>query len=159
MFSSEMKNIIGRFMWMDLDCVILDNIDHLLKDPADFGIWRPDGELMPCNGSLVLHTPGTRPRTWTDFDPSRVDKRWGMRRVTGFHGSDQAWIAFKLQTGDRFFGQADGVFSYRSHILDDEGRPRPRPSGVKVVFFNGRHNPWDLDVAVLNPWLAEHYHG
>jgi hypothetical protein len=157
MFDSEMRSRIGRFMWMDLDCVILDNIDHLLVNPAEFGIWKPDGELMPCNGSLVLHTPGTRPRTWTDFNPKMVDKNMGLRRVVGFHGSDQAWIAHKLTPHDYIFGQKDGVFSYRSHLLDETGAPQPRPDGVKVVFFNGRFNPWDPEVAQLHPWLAEHY--
>lgn len=154
-FSSDFKKIAERFVWFDLDSVITDNIDHLLTDDAQFRIWKPDGEAMPCNGSLVLHQSGTRPYTWTFFDSGMVDALHGYRYVTGFQGSDQAWIAHNLKPQDKFFTKADGIFSYRSHI--DPLRKRVLPPGAKVVFFNGRYKPWDPEVQKKNPWIAEHY--
>lgn len=152
MFSSEFTHSIGRFIWFDLDCAIVNNVDHLLDDPADFKIWRPDGEKMPCNGSLVLHKIGTRPATWTTFDPTMVHGRYGYKYVTGFQGSDQAWIAHNLKPYDEFFEQKDGVYSYRSHVV---GQPLPR--NACVVFFNGEFKPWHEAVREQNPWIRDHY--
>jgi hypothetical protein len=154
MFSSEFTHSIGKFIWFDLDSVLTGNVDHLLTDPADFKIWRPDGERMPCNGSLVLHKIGTRPATWNTFDPTMIDKKWGYKHTTGFQGSDQAWIAHNLKPHDQFFEQKDGVYSYRSHIAGKRFRP---PPSCCVVFFNGEFKPWQLSVRLANPWIEEHY--
>jgi hypothetical protein len=154
LFSSEFTHSIGKFIWFDLDCVITGNIDHLLRDPAEFKIWRPDGEKMPCNGSLVLHQCGTRPMTWVNFDPSMIDGKWGYKYVTGFQGSDQAWIAHNLRSHDQFFEQKDGVYSYRSHIANNDHFP----GHCKLVFFNGEFKPWQDDIRRKHPWIDEHYH-
>lgn len=152
LFSSEFTHSIGKFIWFDLDCVITRSIDHLLNDPADFKIWRPDGEKMPCNGSLVKHKVGTRPATWNMFNPDQVHGRHGYKYVTGFQGSDQAWIAHNLMPQDQFFEQKDGVYSFRSHVVD-----RPLPPNAAVVFFNGEFKPWHEPVRAANPWVEKHY--
>ena len=152
-FSSEFRETLGRFIWFDLDSVICGNVDHLLQDTAEFKIWRPDGEKMPCNGSLVLHQAGTRAYTWAFFDPTMVDNIWGYRYTTGFQGSDQAWIAYNLKPHDQFFTQKEGIFSFRSHV---QGKKK-LPEGARVVFFNGEFKPWDPIVRKLNPWIKDHY--
>jgi hypothetical protein len=151
-FSSEFTHVLGKFIWFDLDCVITGNIDHLLTDAADFKIWRPDGEQMPCNGSLVLHRVGTRAYTWATFDPAMVHGRYGYKFVTGFQGSDQAWIAYNLKPYDEFFEQKDGIYSFRSHVVG-----KTLPKTARVVFFNGEFKPWHAMVREQNPWIKEHY--
>jgi hypothetical protein len=160
MFSSEWRDRWPKFVWFDLDSVIMGNIDALLTDPAEFKIWQPDGEKMPCNGSLVLHQNGTRPRIWTDFDPKTVHARHGHKYHTGFQGSDQAWIAHKLGPHDQKFTQKDGVFSFRSHVYGEMVNEQHRVKDlddVKVLFFNGRWKPWQADVQEMFPWIRDHY--
>lgn len=152
MFATEMKEIFGeKFLWLDLDCVITGSIDGIFGHPADFGIWCPDGELMPCNGSLVLNRTGTRHHIWTRFDKRRVHPERGLRSA-GFQGSDQAWIAMNLKLTDFRFGQAQGVYSWRSHIEPVD--PAHLPETARIVFFNGAKKPWDFPEI---PWIKEHY--
>jgi hypothetical protein len=155
MFSPEMKEIIGeRFLWLDLDTVILRNIDDILNDQSDFKIWKVDGEEMPCNGSMVLHRAGTRPYIWERFDPARVCKNHSLKRVNGFNGSDQAFIAECLTQDDRFFTKADGVFSFRCHIKERTNR---LPDGAKIVFFHGAYDPWHDRIKEQYNWVKENY--
>lgn len=151
-FSAEFANVCSRFIWFDLDCVILKNIDYLLKDESDFRIWKPDGGRMPCNGSLVLHRAGTRPHLWDAFDPSVVHPATGYKHLNGFQGSDQAWIAANLCRDDQLFRQRDGIYSYRSHV-----RPKKGPFALaRVVFCNGEEKPWGQEMQGLK-WVREHY--
>jgi len=155
-FDPDMKDVLGeKFVWMDLDAVFTGNIDHILNDPADFKMWRVDGEYMPCNGSLVLHRTGTREDIWKMFNPGRIHPVTGLK-VAGMIGSDQAWMGTQLTDAekDNTFGQKDGVYSYRCHIkkfnLD-------LPQDCKVVFFHGILNPWDDEVKRERPWVQFHY--
>jgi hypothetical protein len=149
-FSSEMKPTLGKFIWFDLDCIIVKNVDHLLRDEAEFKIWRPDHERMPCNGSLVLHECGTRPYTWTFFNAEMVHPVHGYKFSTGFVGSDQAWIAHNLKPQDQFFEQKDGIYSYRCHLLDNPALPE----NACVVFFNGEKKPWHC---MHLQWVKRYY--
>lgn len=155
MFDPEIKEIIGpRFIWLDLDAVILGNIDHILSDQSDLKIWAVDGAQMPCNGSMVLHRAGTRPHIWKNFDAKKIDPVFGLKRVNGFQGSDQAWIASQIGAGDKFFGKKDGIYSYRVHL--NKGRSL-LPNDAKIVFFHGRHDPWDESVRQRLPWVSKNY--
>jgi hypothetical protein len=155
-FAPEMGELFGeRFIWLDLDCIITGSIDHLIDMRTDFAIWRPDGERMPCNGSLVAHKTGTRIQIWTRFDKRRIHPTRGLRG-TGMCGSDQAWIALNLKSTDEFIGQKDGVYSWRSHI-DVIEQNRALPNNASIVFFNGGVKPWDLVGDSTAPWIQEHY--
>jgi hypothetical protein len=154
-FAPEMRDVLGeRFMWLDLDTVITRNIDHLLTEKADFGIWRVDFEISPCNGSMVLHRTGSRPELWANFDASVIHPVNGYRHKTGMIGSDQAWIAQNLRPAtDRYFSIYDGVYSYRCHLANKTGLPQ----NAAIVFFHGEHNPGDSDVKRRHAWVREHY--
>lgn len=139
LFSEEAKQMFSeRVLWMDLDCLILGNIDNILRDKSDFKIWYVDGEISPCNGSLVMHKLGTRTYLWDKFDPTAVDPENGYM-AKGFVGSDQAWIAQNLAPADLRFGKVDGVYSYRCHL-----KGKPLPGDVKIVFMHGDDKAEDL---------------
>lgn len=159
MFSSQMKNLIGeRFVWMDLDAIIMDNIDDLLLDQADLKMWRVDGEYMPCNGSMVLHRLGTREEIWTRFNPDAVHPVTGLRKA-GMIGSDQAWIGTMLTDIEKenTFGQKDGIYSYRCHIKKILDRGDPMPKNCRIVFFHGKENPWDSKLFHSHQWIQDAY--
>jgi len=140
MFSESAKELFSdRIVWMDLDALILGNIDHILRDKADFKIWYVDGEVSLCNGSLVTHKLGTRTHLWEKFDGSKVHPEEGFQNTTGHIGSDQAWISQNLTPKDLKFGKVDGVYSYRCHL-----KGKPLPPDAKIVFFHGDDKAEDL---------------
>lgn len=156
MFDPEIKEIVGdKFCWFDLDAVIVGNIDHILTDQSDFRMWRVDGEFMPCNGSLCLHTVGTRSQFWKEFRADKVHPVTGLK-AAGFIGSDQAYLATKMTQieKDNGFGKADGIYSYRCHLK--KRGIKDIPEDCKILFFHGLQNPWDDDIVKNNQWAKEY---
>jgi hypothetical protein len=143
-----------KFIWLDLDCVIVRSIDNIISHTADFAIWRPDGERMPCNGSLVLNKTGTRNTIWTRFDKRRVHPERGLQRE-GVSGSDQAWIALNLKSTDARLGKEHGIYSWRSHV-EPLYTKIGVPDDARIVFFNGADKPWSDGIKEM-PWIREHY--
>lgn len=151
-FAPEMREIFGpRFVSVDLDCVIVDDLRPLWNRPEDFVCWG--GTTMPrtsFNGSMFLLTAGARASVWTDFNPVSSP---ATAKAAGYYGSDQAWISYCLGTkGARWFAE-DGVCSYRLHVAPNRGR---LPNHARIVFFNGKLDPWHPDVQRL-PWVQEHW--
>lgn len=153
----EAQKIIGsRFVWMDLDAVIVKNIDNILVDSADLKMWKVDGEYMPCNGSLLLHKIGTKTHYWGEFNPNRIHPVTGLR-AHGMIGSDQAYIATKLTDDEKqnTFGKESGVYSFRCHLK--EKNVDILPKAARIVFFHGTLNPWSPEVQEKYKWVKEHY--
>lgn len=153
-FSGDMKNVIGkRFVSFDLDAAITGDLSPVLDRPEPFVIWGASKRRTPWNGSMWMMDAGAREFVWTRFkaDPLRaIDS--ALR--SGFYGSDQAWMNYALAKDEARWDERHGVYSYRMHIKAGNGA---LPPGAKVVFFEGRYNPWDEDLQKISPWIAEHY--
>lgn len=130
MFSPEMEELIGpRFMSMDIDCVILGNIDHIVNREEDFIINK--GYHSKYNGSLWMMDAGARKEVWEDFDPITSPKL-----ASRYVGSDQAWISYKLKN-EKTVGRREGIWSY-GHCNVGE---KP-PEDARIIFFQGNPKPW-----------------
>jgi hypothetical protein len=159
MFSAEARELIGeRILSLDLDVVITGDLTPLVDRPDDFVIWGGQtvqpGSMRPynwCNGSLIYLRAGTRQQVWNDFDPRSSPR---IAHAAGCRGSDQGWIAYKLGRKEATWGTADGVFSYRNHVMPAGGR---LPGGARVVVFHGQYDPWERDVQRRHAWVREHY--
>ena len=152
-FSPEMKEIIGpRFVSMDLDVCIVDDITPLLRREEDFVIWGSVLRTTPYNGSMWMMDAGARAQVWTDFDPNISPVQ---TRKAGFHGSDQAWMCYKLGTGEaQWTPESDGVYAFRSDIK----RQRYKlPEDARIVFFQGHNDPWAPHSQKWAPWILDHY--
>lgn len=153
-FAPEMREILGkRFVSIDLDCVIVDDVRPLWNRPEEFVIWG--GTTKPVtsyNGSMFLMTAGSRARVWKDFNP-RFSPVIAKRE--GFYGSDQAWIRYVLGGDEARWTTKDGVYSYRQHIA-----PSPQcgriPKDARIVLFNGKRDPWSPEIKGYD-WVQEHY--
>jgi hypothetical protein len=156
MFSKDMEDIIGnRFLSIDLDCVIVGNIDNLLKKTDDFCInqfvpqKKKRNQNQLYNGGLILMNAGAREEVWTKFNPKTSPKElYTIIKENNYIGSDQAWIRHVLGKEESTFNTDDGVYSYNADIKNKE-----LPSDAKMIFFSGKPDPSILE----EPWIEQHW--
>src|SRR6056297_1122865 len=132
-FKKEMKDIIGpRFVSMDLDCVIKNDITPLLDNNYDFMIWKPQKNKTPYCGSMFMMNAGARQQVYDNFKVKNLiwledcggwsqgkSKRWVHKKTydAGFTvGSDQAWISYTLYPNEKTWDTKDGVYNFNKHI-------------------------------------------
>jgi len=153
-FSPAMATVIGpRFVSLDLDCVLVDDVAPLWDRPEDFIIWGATGRRTPYNASMWLTTAGARSSVWYRFNADPHAAICAARRA-GMYGSDQAWINFHLGRGEACWNEGDGVYSYRMHV---QRRAGVLPRGARVVMFEGSQDPDHWKVRSTCPWVLEHY--
>lgn len=151
-FSAEAGALFGpRFVSVDLDCVITGDLRPVWDRPEDFVIWGDTNKRTPYNGSMWLMDAGARRQVWDRFDPATSPKLGAAR---GYVGSDQAWIGACLGPGEPTWNTDDGVYSFRVHLRRTRGQ---LPKNARIVFFHGRHNPWDADIQAAHPWVRQFY--
>ncbi len=153
-FSADIASVYGkRFVSIDLDCVIVGDLSQLWDRDEDIVLWGDTNPKTHYNGSMMLHTAGTRQRVWEQFQPATSPAQ-ALR--AGQFGSDQAWISHCLGPHEERWTAKDGVYSYRNHIKPNGGR---LPADARVVFFHGAVDPWHADAMrlewVKKNWLLE----
>ena len=142
-FSEEAKQVIGeQFVSLDLDAVITGDITPLFDRHEAFVILQ--GEACHYNGSLWMHTAGTRTKLWTEFNPDSspfIAMNGVNANGTRFYGSDQAWISYTLGDGEATWpvGPESGVYQYSKLTQTDI------PNDARIVFFAGETKPWTLN--------------
>ena len=157
-FTEEMRDIIGpRFVWLDLDVVIVDDITPLLSTDADFKIWGVELRAQPYNGTMVLMNAGARPQVFDEFDIERYRRVLAEKK---YGGSDQAWIAICLGEEEDVWTEEDGVYNYRDTI--SESAPNNTggslPENAKIISFNSvLFDPSMPDIQARCPWVVEHW--
>lgn len=146
-FHSDFERIAGkRFVCIDLDAVIVGDLEPLWDRPEDFVIYRePCGE-WPYNGSMFLMTAGCRRQVWDDFDPLKSPRE---TNAAGYRGSDQAWISYRLGSGEAVWDRPE-VIGYRGR---DGQATIDQVSKASIVMFFGPRDPWD----VPDLWVRQHY--
>lgn len=153
MFQRDAGEVFGeRFVSMDLDTVIVNDIQPLFDRPEDFVIWAQSDPLSRgwVNGSLMMLRAGTRPEVWERFDPQTSPR---LARSAGSAGSDQGWIGYVLGKKQATWTKADGVYSFRVHIAPNGNR---LPPDARLVSFHGKVSPHDYNMGDV-PWIREHY--
>jgi hypothetical protein len=147
MFHREAAGIFGgRFVSMDMDCVIADSLDPLFSRPEDIVLYEsPPSPLKnprPYNGSMLMMTAGARPSVYEQFTVEAA-----MRAGEQYVGSDQAWISAVLGAGEATWGERDGVVWWGRWKQGVQGR---------LMFFPGFPKPWAL--VDQYEWVRRHYH-
>jgi hypothetical protein len=152
MYSDAARQYIGeRFVSVDLDVVIVDDVTPVWDVPEDFRIWGETLRRTPYNGSMQLLRAGTRTQVYDDFDPDNSPRD---ARKAGFDGSDQAWISYKLGPLEKRWTVHDGVYSFRLHVKPQSGK---MPKGARIIFFEGQVDPWTPFAMKLCPWIKNHW--
>lgn len=148
-FDPDVSKYFGdRFVSLDLDTVIVNDVSPLWDRDEDFVIWRDPYNPKQYCGSMFLLRSGFRPKVWSEFDPVESPK---IAKVRGFMGSDQAWISYSLPNEPVWTG-SDGAYSYGARI----GPSGVLPFDARIVFFHGRVDPWSPTAQRLD-WVRDHW--
>ena len=147
LFDPAVKDIVGeRYVQMDLDTVIVDDLDPLFDRDDDLVINRSIGTANAYNGSMWMHRVGTYSSLCFDFNE---DEALAANKA-GLIGSDQAWMRWHLGKGTVPTWGTD-VGSYQYHSLKP---PKDLPDNARIVFFAGNIKPWHPEA---RDWVREHY--
>jgi len=156
LFSKDMSDIIGkRFLAIDLDCVIVDNIDNILEKKEDFCINKfvPQKKKQKkmsqvYNGGLILMDAGAREDVWKKFDTSMSLSDINIIiKKNNLLGSDQAWINYMLGPDESKFKESDGIYSYVP-IVKKQGLP----TDAKIILFSGKADPSSVEKNWINQY-------
>jgi len=151
-FAPEMAEIIGpRFVWMDIDAVVTGDLTPLLQRKEDAVFWRScTVASLPYNGSMVMMTAGARAQVWDEFQgPESAAITRGKQMI----GTDQAWIAHVLGSGEAVWTAKDGVCAFRRDCR------KWLPPQARLVFFPGARKPTDARLRLQYPWIEAHMDG
>lgn len=151
-FSEDMKDIIGeRFICIDLDCIIVNDVTSLFTRNDDFIIntYNPFPATHYAinqlyNGGIFMMTAGARKQVWDSFNPKKSPKV--IKKNNCVIGTDQAWIRMVLGKNEKTFTEADGVYEARAF-----GKRIPKNS--KIIMFAGPRDP-----SLSNkPWVVNNW--
>ena len=110
MFSKEMAELIGpRFVCIDLDVVIVNDVTQIFTTPGDFVIWGEHHRKAPYCGSFFIMDAGCRSKVYDSFVlknyPSNVRGKYP-------YGTDQDHICHLLYPNEKMLTVADGIYSF-----------------------------------------------
>jgi|SRR5579862_887572 len=139
-FSKEAQALGDRILVIDIDLVVLRDMRHVCARDEDFVGWRPYRDWGPKNrvrfgGGIYLLKTGSRAHVWEEFKGAASIKR---ARDAGYRGSDQAWISYRLASGNEvYWDKSFGLYSVR-----DLNHQLALPADACIVQFNGNEKPW-----------------
>ena len=180
LYRPGMEDILGeRFLYLDLDTVIVGDITPLVDRDEDIVFWRnPKFDHITLNTSIVLHRTGTRPYLWTEFtedilqkqiteDGSKLppiqtgeklvwsgssDQRWVRNRIADQYRADYHWPgAYEyITTSEALWVKGDGIYGLG-------GLKSGLPDDARIVFTPGNREPSQPEVQAKHLWIKEHY--
>lgn len=156
-----------RFVCLDLDLVITNDLSPLWNRPEDCVTYSCPGLAGRINGAMFLQTALSRKFVWDMFDP--IQSPIETHRL-GYVGSDQAWMNACLQHCSGKWTKSDGLYDYtklRPYRQQPCQTPRMRrkgrraqlpsdialPDNARIVFFHGHPKPWEC----REEWIHQHY--
>ena len=140
-FSPDMRDLFGdRFMCIDLDCVILQNIDPLLERQEDFLILQypkraHNAKEQHYCGGLYIMDAGCRSQVWNTFSESSLITIKERAKEGKVVGSDQAWISICLNNNEQTISDKDGVYIF--HYINKKSPPK----NTRIIFTVGNRSP------------------
>jgi hypothetical protein len=165
MFSPEMRGILGpRFLHIDVDCAIVDDITPLVERDEPLVIYKLDfkgsGRSL-FNPTLMLMDAGARADIWNAWQYNPSGLMVAAKRLTSF--SDMGVINYCFNAVGRYgtvppkidlqlswskadpdtvptWTKADGVWKWRGSSWNVRDQPS-LPEGARIVFFSGQIRP------------------
>ena len=156
----------GKYLYLDLDVVIVDNIDCIF-DWKPFGILRdfirPNSGLMPgkeYNSSVMVFEPHKLANLYNYYIDNK--KYFKLRQEEIHFFGDQCVISAYFNTHSKFLNVIPDEWCWsfkkgvergkhagdRSRMFGDE-----IPKDGKICVFHGVPNPTDVNI----DWVKQHY--
>jgi len=145
-------SIGDRYGWLDLDCVVIGNVDHIFGRPEPVVLNRYIHGKKPgqhYNGALCIMDRGAAPHVWNLYHKAPDEAAALMAKLNGRRwlvGSDQAWMTTTLGPDVATVGPECGV--YEKNVIGNR-----LPADARLVFFSGARDP-SMDQA---EWVKGHY--
>jgi len=134
------ENIGPRLLCSDLDMVIRENIDDLVKDPAPFKAIAMKSRIQ-LQGAFFIVEPGcVEPNPWTALHEDATL----LQRASKWVGSDQAVMS------ELFYGRVPTWDEDDGLIINQFEYPRWR-----VFFRTGSHKCWHPDAPERALYMSE----
>ena len=162
-FASELQDLEGPVLFLDLDVVIVANIDCLFTYPGEFCIienWTQPGRGIG-NSSVYRYRPGVHREVFERF---RADPAAALRD----HPNSQTFLSRTVP--ELTFWPASWCRSFKHDCLPGRLlrrlKPATIPAGAKIIVFHGHPKPPDAARGVWPglgrrlrpaPWIAEHW--
>lgn len=158
-----------RALQLDLDTIVTGPLGPLVDRDEDLVLWRNPNFGMPWraryNTSIILHTVGIRPEfycnfnrdIWDEGDPEATLN--GVRKITGFGGTDQALISHLASPNEAYWDDSHGVRGAGRLTRPDgslDGVGTDLPEGTRIVFTPGKRTPWTPGFVEQHPWAANY---
>lgn len=134
----------SRWLFFDLDTVIVDDIGFMAEYEGDFACLRGAYNPIRFGSGVMGVAPGFGGQVWTEF------VKWPQAAVN-FCGDlgDGHWMQLCLGERDRWQDMHPGRFvSYKADCNDGV------PEGAAVVYFHGRPRPHEV---MAFDWMQEHW--
>ncbi|KAA3630661.1 MAG: hypothetical protein DWQ08_06000 [Proteobacteria bacterium] len=175
LFSRQCRESLAeRFLYIDLDTVIVGPLDPLLPDdtvdfmvhgkPVDHTIWelirsrrkRRQRKFyrygIKFNGAVMYMRAGAHAHVLERFSEAEAAR---VRRHFQVAGDDQLWVQHCLGHHEKTWNTASGIYSYGSDLA---GKKRGRkPDNARIINFGGKYAPWFDDVLKASPWIRDYY--
>lgn len=160
LFSVEQTRAMGiadgdPVVWIDLDVVFIGDVRPMFNRGENFVGWRGVGSYQPevYNGTIVMFRAGMVDYLWTEFDPVRTPRLVSQAR---YFGSDQGWLSYRMSNrGTAYWSTADGMYSFSRDIRP--ARANWFPLNGRIISFNGKSKPWDVDVRERYSWVKDYW--
>ncbi len=138
---AEVSAAIGdRFGWLDLDCVVTGNVDHIFDRTEPVVMNARQHASKPAqlfNGALCLLDRNAAPEVWRSYAAARREAAAYAARLNeaGYMvGSDQLWISL-MAPWAATVGYQDGI--REAGLL----RRKPPDKDARLVLFSGARDP------------------
>ena len=145
-----------RYVRLDLDMLIVDNIDHIVKRSEPFVGYKDSNEPEAYAGSFYISDSGYMPEVFTEFD--KVE--FITKAAEKFSGSDQAWQSYKINQLVEAGAPKPPRLDHKDGIYDYwriEELPR-LPRNAAIVMFNGMRRDMSLrSYQEKHQWLRENF--
>ena len=185
-FSEQARALGDLVLLLDVDCMVLRSMLPLFAIDADFVGWRvrpaPGNPRRFGGGTWLLRT-GTRVHVWDEFiaNPEAAIAR---AAASGYLGSDQAWISYKLSETEREWPEPSGIYcaqDYRKSWVRETKRhekltrrraqlptkyraaltpapaPLRAPEDAIILHMNGEQKPWTVDDPVVRQYWRPYF--
>jgi len=153
------NGLSGKIFYLDLDCVIIGNIDHLIEPTDEFYICQDfnrcrNSSITLLNSSCMQWTPNEHThKIWSQWQST-------ITSYINLHRGDQDYLARECNWIDFKFNNKDAIVSYKweacnnfHNRLQDMNLTPTVLDSHRIYVFHGKPDPHEVfDSIIVDHW-------